>query len=167
MPREHFLRLLERLDGVARAHRQSHVLLKRPAVDAAVVVDGDGAGERQSLHLPAVGGLEHVQQAEDVDLVVGLGGRRVITRPGKVAYAIEAVLLAQLLETGSIGDVQLLDKGVRTKVVAQKLGLASGAVLRQHDILAGVDEGARSMQADEAKAAGDQDHSGFSFSQAT
>ena len=68
----------------------------------------------------------------------------------------DVVLSDDALTRGFVSYVELLDLDARADVGLQKVGLAAVLVVGDDDVLAGVEEAARRVQADEAHAADDK-----------
>jgi hypothetical protein len=112
--------------------------------------------EAHSGHFPFPPGLEDVNQALHVDREVLQRRQRAETRDRKVKYLVDLVRTSDLVQPGLVGHVELLDLRPLAQFVLNEVRLARYAVLRQHHVLAKVQQRPRRMQADEPQAARNQ-----------
>jgi len=154
--RVHLHALLEGRNLRGRGHRQRRVLPIGAARDSAV--DGDRAAERDASQAKRARGLEHVLEARRVEVIVGLGREAARGRGHEVHDAVDLVAADHLEHFVGVGHVHLGDHDARAEVALEYVRDAAGAVLREDDALADLEESQGRVQADEPHAADDQNH---------
>ena len=159
MQRVYLLGLLERLNLRARFDGERRVLSVRPPAEPGV--DRLRACQRDPFDSERPGRLEDVLQSRRVNVVVDVRRDAAGGRGGEADDAVDVVTAEHVVDLERVGHVHALDEHPFAHLVLDDVGHAVGAVLRDDDVLALLEESYRCVEPDETHAADDQDHDVF------